>query len=156
MFFCYLYLYFQLNKNEFSLWESLLELCWCCITQLSVCHSSKSSAFKRTRWAVIGYDWCKPLHQHMHWYCDTDPSHLTPFLSGPQVTKILKVSSCPLQTAHLTTLNVAHLVSQKQDPSIAFKWKLKDYKLHPWCSQRALGSAQAAWAMLCVSQLMPP
>lgn len=141
------------QKYEFALWKNWPGLCWRCITKLSVCHGSERSAFKETRsmlWLIQAANtptatvWCWSL------------LNLTPFPRGPQVTKIPKVPSRPLQTVHLTALSAARRVSLDPKPSMAFNWKLKGYKLHPCCSQRALGSAQAAWAMLCVSQQMPP
>lgn len=87
------------------------------------------------------------------------PSNPTPLPRGPQVTKIDQKchhALCKLHTRPHLMLHVLFHKNRTRDPSMAFKWKLKGYKLLPWCSQRALGSAQAVWALLSVSQQMPP
>lgn len=128
--------------------------CWRCIHKLIVCHDSTERCFLRNKLSC-DWLWLMLAPNITTAAAMLVPSDFTQFSRKPQVTKILNVSSRPLQTAHLTTLNAAHLVSRKQDPAVAFKWVLKGYKLHPQCSQRALGCAQAALAKLCVSQQMP-
>ena len=73
------------TKYEFALWKSWPGLCWCSITKSSVCHGSNSSAFKGTRWALIGYDRCQCLYAPAAAVIPV-PSNLTPFPRGQQVT----------------------------------------------------------------------